>query len=54
MNICLRDANSAKQKAVIKLMTPPIINEINTEGPAATINGPMKRKKLEPMLAPKP
>jgi len=46
--------SSAKHRAVIMLIPPPIKNEKKMEGPATKINCPMKRKKFEPMLAPKP
>jgi hypothetical protein len=47
-------ANSAKHTAVIILITPPIKNEMQIEGPAMTSNYPIKRKKLLPILAPSP
>jgi hypothetical protein len=52
--IDLREDSSAKHRAVIKLITPPIMNEITTDGPAIMINCPIKRKKLDPILAPNP
>ena len=52
--ITLLLANSAKQSAVIKQITPPIRNEKHTEGPAIIISYPINKKKFEPIFAPKP
>lgn len=35
-------------------MNPPIKNEIQTEGPAISINYPINKKKFDPIFAPRP
>jgi hypothetical protein len=47
-------ANSAKQKAVIKLITPPTKNEMQIDGPAMGRSDPINKKKFEPILEPSP
>jgi len=46
--------SSAKQKAVIMLMTPPTKKEMQIEGPAIGRSSPINKKKFDPMLAPNP
>ena len=50
----MRLESSAKQLAVIRVISPPIRNEINTDGPAIGKSIPIIKKKFAPMLAPRP
>lgn len=50
----MRLDNSAKQTAVIMLMTPPTKNDIHIDGPAICNNSPINKKKFDPMFAPRP
>jgi hypothetical protein len=50
----MRLASSAKQTAVIILITPPMKKEIHTDGPAICKSSPINRKKFEPIFAPRP
>jgi hypothetical protein len=50
----MRLESSAKQLAVIRVIIPPIRNDIKTDGPAMGRSIPIIKKKFAPMLAPRP